>query len=74
MDVLLLSDADDQLVPAEEHDHGAAGDERAGAEQAAGREVALENRHVSCARCGCFWRRQCGLWLVFCFSARPTLP
>ncbi len=39
--VLLLADADGQLVPAEEHDQGAAGDERAGAEQAAGGEVAL---------------------------------
>lgn len=41
-DVLLLADADNKLVPAEQHQQAAAGDERAGAEQAAGREVALE--------------------------------
>lgn len=42
--VLLLADAGDELVPAKEHEHGAAGDERAGAEEAARREVALEVR------------------------------
>jgi hypothetical protein len=39
--ILLLADADNQLVPAKEHQDGAAGDERARAEQAARGEVAL---------------------------------
>lgn len=39
--ILLLADANDKLVPAEEHHCGAAGDERTGAEEAARREVAL---------------------------------
>jgi hypothetical protein len=42
--LLLLADAVDELVPAKEHDDGAAGDERAGAEEAARRDVALEVR------------------------------
>jgi hypothetical protein len=46
-DVLLLADADNKLVPAEQHEQAAAGDERAGAEQAAGREVALQKAYVS---------------------------
>ena len=37
----MLADADGQLVPAEEHEQRAAGNERAGAEQATRGEVAL---------------------------------
>jgi hypothetical protein len=40
-DVLLLADADDQLVPAKKHQDSAAGEERAGTEQPARGEVAL---------------------------------
>jgi hypothetical protein len=42
--LLLLADAVDELVPAKKHDDGTAGDERAGAEEAARRDVALEVR------------------------------
>jgi hypothetical protein len=42
--LLLLTDAANELVPAKEHDDGAAGDDRAGAEEAARRDVALELR------------------------------